>query len=284
MNTIKIHILHTGDVRVSPYLPFGGDKCSILKASGMTTPKSKWIWLPVCCYYIETPKGKILFDTGWHRDMSPDGVYDKRAQIRSLGSRLLYNVNQGVLPKGDAVDEQLAAMGVHPSDLDYVLLSHLDCDHANGLKLVAESKNILVSRAEMDGTKRCDFQTKIRFQKRWWNGTKLRTFDWNGTEGPVGKSYDVLGDGSLMMVNIPGHSAGLCALKITNAEGKYVLLFADGGYATKSWKEMITSGIALDKEEQKHSLAWIREQSLSPDCVASIATHDADVKPHVIEL
>ena len=284
MNTIRIHVLHTGDVRVSPYLPFGGDKCSILKASGMTTPKSKWIWLPVCCYYIETPKGKILFDTGWHRDMSPDGVYDKRAQIRSLGSRLLYNVNQGVLPKGDAVDEQLAAMGVHPSDLDYVLLSHLDCDHANGLKLVAESKNILVSRAEMDGTKRCDFQTKIRFQKRWWNGTKLRTFDWNGTEGPVGKSYDVLGDGSLMMVNIPGHSAGLCALKITNADGKFVLLFADGGYATKSWKEMITSGIALDKEAQKLSLAWIREQSMSPDCVASIATHDADVKPHVIEL
>lgn len=284
MNTIKIHILHTGDVRVSPYLPFGGDKCSILNASGMTTPKSKWIWLPVSCYYIEPPKGKFLFDTGWHRDMSPDGVYDKRAQIRSLGSRLLYNVNQGVLPKGDAVDEQLAAMGVHPSDLDYVLLSHLDCDHANGLKLIAEAKNILVSRAEMDGTKRCDFQTKIRFQKRWWNGTKLRTFDWNGTEGPVGKSYDVLGDGSLMMVNIPGHSAGLCALKITNADGKFVLLFADGGYATKSWKEMITSGIALDKEEQKHSLAWIREQSLSPDCVASIATHDADVKPHVIEL
>lgn len=284
MNTIKIHILHTGDVRVSPYLPFGGDKCSILNASGMTTPKSKWIWLPVCCYYIETPKGKFLFDTGWHRDMSPDGVYDKRAQIRSLGSRLLYNVNQGVLPKGDAVDEQLAAMGVRPSDLDYVQLSHMDCDHANGLKLVAESKNILVSRAEMDGTKRCDFQTKIRFQKRWWNGTKLRTFDWNGTEGPVGKSYDVLGDGSLMMVNIPGHSAGLCALKITNADGKFVLLFADGGYATKSWKEMITSGIALDKEAQKLSLAWIREQSMSPDCVASIATHDADVKPHVIEL
>ena len=59
MNTIKIHILHTGDVRVSPYLPFGGDKCSILKASGITTPKSKWIWLPVCCYYIETQKGNF---------------------------------------------------------------------------------------------------------------------------------------------------------------------------------------------------------------------------------
>ena len=112
----------------------------------------------------------------------------------------------------------------------------------------------------------------------------LETFDWNGTEGPVGKSYDVLGDGSLVMVNIPGHSEGLCALKIKNAEGKYVLLFADGGYATKSWREMITSGITLDKKMQRQSLQWIREQSMSPDCIASLATHDTDVQPHVIEL
>lgn len=44
--------------------------------------------------------------------MSPDGIYDKRAQTRSLGPRLLYNVNPGVLPKGAAVDEQLARLGV----------------------------------------------------------------------------------------------------------------------------------------------------------------------------
>lgn len=37
-------------------------------------------------------------------------------------------------------------------------------------------------------------------------------------------------------------------MKITREDGKYVLLFSDGGYATKSWKEMITSGVSLDKE------------------------------------
>ena len=63
-------MLHTGEVRVSPYLPFGGDHCNLLKASGMTTPRKDWIWLPVSCYLIEHPKGRILVDTGWHRDMS----------------------------------------------------------------------------------------------------------------------------------------------------------------------------------------------------------------------
>lgn len=280
---MKVHVLRTGEVRVSPYLPFGGDNCSLLKASGITTPKSEWIWLPVFSFYIEHPRGKFLFDTGWHREMSPEGVYDKRAQIKSLGSWFLYQINQGRIARGEAIDEQLARLGVKPEDLDCVLLSHLDCDHANGLRGVAAAKRILVSRSEMEGTRRFNPQIWIRFQKRWWEGTGIETFDWNGEEGPVRKSYDVLGDGSLQMINIPGHSEGLCALKILNEEGKYVLLFADGGYATKSWRDMITSGISLDKRLQRQSLQWIRQQSLSPDCVASLATHDTDVQPHVIE-
>ena len=279
MSETKITIFRTGEVRVSPYLPFGGDNCNLLKASGLTTPTKDWIWLPVCCYLIETEGKKILIDTGWHREMSPKGEYDKRAQIRSLGSWLLYHVNQGRIPLGEAIDEQLLASGIKPSDLDYVLLTHLDCDHANGLSQVRDAKKILVSRDEMACAKK---NSVIRYNKRWWKDVPLTLFDWNATEGSFQRSYDVLGDGRVMMVNIPGHCDGLCAVKVRNAEGKYVLLFADGGYATKSWKEMITSGVALDKKKQRQSLQWIREQSLSPDCIESLATHDTDVKPHII--
>lgn len=76
-------------------------------------------------YLIECARGKILFDCGWHRDMSPDGVFDKNAQVRSLGSLPLYVTNQGRMEKGAAIDEQLAALGIRPTDLDLVLLSHL---------------------------------------------------------------------------------------------------------------------------------------------------------------
>ena len=278
---MKIHVLHTGEVRVSPYLPFGGDNCNLLKASGMTTPKKDWIWLPVSVYLIEHPKGLILVDTGWHRDMSPEGVYDKAAQIKSLGSRILYNVNQGQIPLGEAVDEQLATMGIKPADIDYVLLTHLDCDHANGLRAVKEDKHIIVAQEELDCARKNGF---IRYKKKWWEGVDLQTIEWNGTEGPAQKSFDLFDDGTVKMINIPGHCDGLCAVKITREDGKYVLLFSDGGYATKSWKEMITSGVSLDKEMQRKSLQWIREQSMDANCVESLATHDTDIKPHVIEL
>lgn len=283
MEQIKIHVFHTGKVCVSPALPFGGD-CSMIKASGLLLPMSKRLWLPVSAYLIEHPNGKILVDCGWHREMSPNGVFDKQAQIRSLGSVMLYHINQGMIERGAAIDEQLAAMGIKPADIDYVLLTHLDCDHANGLQLMSEAKHIHVARAEMEFATNGSLTNRIRYQRRWWKDVDLTLFDWNGTDGPFNHSFDLFNDGSVKMINIPGHSDGQCAVKVTGADNRYVLLFADGGYATRSWNEMITSGIAEDKKQQYRSLQWIREQSMDSHCVESLANHDADVSPHVITL
>ena len=99
MADIRVHVFHTGKVCVAPTLPFGGAHCSTLKASGVFAKRSDRIWLPVSAYLITCPHWKILFDCGWHRDMSPDGSPGRRAQIRSLGSLPLYITNQGRLEK-----------------------------------------------------------------------------------------------------------------------------------------------------------------------------------------
>lgn len=279
MEKIKIHVMHAGEVCVSPALPFGGENCNIVKASGVFCKKSERLWLPVSSYLIEHPKGKILVDCGWHREMSPDGVYDKKAQISSLDSRLLYKVNQGKLESGKAIDEQLYERGIIPEELDYVLCTHLDCDHVNGLKLVKAAKNIFVSADEMKCAKKHGF---VRYRSKWWDGVDVTLFQWNGSDGPAGKSYDLFGDGSISLINIPGHSDGQFAVKVKNEEGRYVLLYADGGYSDKSWREMIISGISLDKKAQKKSLEWIRMQSMDENCIESLANHDTGVTPHVI--
>lgn len=280
MSTIKIHVFHTGKVCVSPYLPFGGEDCSLLKASGLLEKKENRLWLPVSAYLIEHPKGRFLVDAGWSRAMSPKGEFDRKAQIKSLGSYLLYLVNQGILPMGEGVDEHLSRLGLTSSDLDAVLITHLDCDHANGLELVKGAKRFLVAADEVRFAKK----HRTRYYKGWWKDIPLTEFEWNDSQGPVGKSYDLLGDGSVELVNIPGHSDGLFAVKIKNEAGKFVLLFSDGGYARKSWQETILSGIAADRKKQKESLAWIRAESLDLNCVESLAAHDSDIKPHVIEL
>lgn len=266
---IKIHIFEVGKVCVSPALPFGGQNCSLIKASGIFTRKSKRMWLPVSSYLIEHPKGKILVDCGWDRSISPCRIYDRHAQIKSLGSPILYFVNQGVVDK--TIDEYLKDMNIKTSDLDYVLLTHLDCDHANGLNQVKDAKRIMTAKDEMNFALKHSF---VRYQKKWWKDINIHLFDWKDQAGPFLKSYDLFNDHSIELINIPGHSDGLFAVKITNDEGKYVLLYSDGGYARKSWEKLIPSGVAANRKDQMKSLKWIKEMSENDLCVASLANHE----------
>ncbi len=280
MDKIKIHMLHCGHVLVSPNLPFGDG--NLIKASGFFEPEKDKIWLPVSVVYIEHPKAKILIDTGWNRAMSPKGVIDKEAQIKHL-SHLLYKVNQGYVELGKTADEQLAAMGVEVEDLDYVVLSHLDCDHVSGLSPFKGAKKIIVSEPEMESATKF-VNSHSRYTPRLWEGTGITTFKFNKTRlGPVGESYDLLGDGTIQLVHIPGHAAGLAATLIRNNDKK-ILYFSDGGYASRSWKEMLLPGVIEDKKAGFESLEWIRDVSISQDCIDSFACHDPEIAPHTTEL
>lgn len=279
---ISVCVLIAGKVCVSPYLPYGNG-CGNIKGSGLFTPKSKRIWLPVCSFLITTPHGRVLVDTGWDRSMSPNGVYDAKAQASSLGSWLLYKINQGVVARGKTVPEQLTGLGLKQSDIDAVVVTHLDCDHANGLMGLHGVHRVLVNHDEMNGTQG-GLVEKVRFHNKWWEGAPIQYYDWNGTEGPAHRSYDVYGDGSVVLVNTPGHTLGHVAVKITGADGRFVLLFGDAGYSSRSWQEMVTSGISTNRDQQRSSLAWVRTMSRDPKCVKSMACHDPANHPEVIRL
>lgn len=279
MGKIKIHVLHTGKVCVDPALPFKSTSKNPIAYTGIFRNPRNRLWLPVSAYLIQHPKGLILFDTGWHREVSPKGVYSRTSQIKHMYFRH-YLLNQAKLPKGEAIDEQLGNMGIKTSDLDYVILSHLHTDHVSGLKQVKDAKRIMVSEIEWKDTKKYP----IRYAKRMWDGVNIETFKFQDSQyGPVGKSYDLFGDGSIILVNIPGHTNGLAAMMILR-DDKYVLLFSDGGYAEKSWKEMIAPGTALKPEQAMKSIKWIKIMSSKQECIESLANHDPNVIPHVISL
>ena len=139
---IKIYVMHTGKVYVSSALPLKDTEknpsplqLSLLSFYG----RRNRIRLPVSIYFIEHPKGKILIDTGWHREISPDGKYNRVAQVKHLGVGH-FLINQGVLPKGESAVEQLEKIGIAPRDLDYIILTHLHTDHASGLRQFKDAK------------------------------------------------------------------------------------------------------------------------------------------------
>lgn len=269
---IKIHILHTGLVKVDRSLPFHGLYRNPLAFTGLLRSERNQVTLPVSSYLIEHPRGLVLVDTGWNKMV-------RKSNWRELGPQV--QINTGYLPNGWAVDERLAGLGYRPEDIDVVLLSHLHCDHVSGLKHVKTAKKILVSEPEW----RVANRLPMVYLPHEWRGVNVETYQYQRTGfGPFGESYDVFGDGSLLQVHTPGHATGMSATLVRGRDGKYVLLAADTGYASVSWEKMLTPGICTSRKDAITSLGWVREMAHNANCVQALANHDPHTEQQVITL
>lgn len=270
---IKVHILHCGRVRVDRAVPFREKTFHPFPWTGVFRSDECQMWLPVAVYLIEHPKGLVLYDTGWHSEVRLDPT-------KHLG-RLHYKASKPDLPSNQAIHEQLAQRGIKTSDLDWVIISHLDSDHVDGLRHVADAKNILVSQPEW---KSANHRFNIRYRREMWDDVKLSTFQFQPSPyGPQKSAFDLFGDESVMLIHAPGHSAGMTAAMV-QAHDKFVLITGDSAYAKKSWEQMISPGITPDVKKARESLEWIAMMSRQPECVEILAPHDPAVIPHTIEL
>lgn len=278
---VKIHILRCGSMTVSPFVPCGNGKVNAGNAAAMIfAPVKSRVELPVFAYLIEHPKGRILIDTGWRREISPEGVYDADAVKKVLPAHLA-SFYHPILPKGEAIDEQLAAMGLCAGDIDCVVLTHLDPDHVAGLSLLKGAKRIVLPEDEYFWS--CRAVYKLRQPWELWMDFPMERLFYRGS--PLGSNrwaIDLLGDESVMLVNLPGHTDGLCGVLVRNGE-KFVLLTSDAAFSRRNWEELIVPGFGFDAQRQMNALKWIRQMSEDPGCVGIYASHDPAVVPHSIE-
>ena len=281
MRGLKIHILHCGYIQVSESVPYGGSIDLKNTASQLLTPVEKRITLPVCVYLVEHAKGLLLFDTGWCRDISPDGVYDDRAVRKVLPGHLAVFYRPFV-PKGMAVHEQLADRGIRPEDLDHVILSHLDPDHVAGLRHLRGAKHILLPEDEYFWS--CRTVYKARQPRNLWIDYPIERRFYRGSPlGPNRWAIDLFGDESVQLVNVPGHTDGQAATILRNGKN-FVLLAADAAFSPRNWEEGITPGFGFAREWQRKSLAWIAETARDPGCRAVLCSHDPAILPQTIEI
>lgn len=267
---IKVHIFHTGKVRVDRAIPYR--EKNPLAVTGFFRGEEKKLDLPVSCYLVEHPRGRLLFDTGW------DSRYVHEKPHRFFG--LLDQVSTPILREGESIDCQLAGLGLRPEDIDCILFSHMDFDHTSGLRLVQKAKRIMAAAEELADAEKYFF----RYVPTNWDFARVEPFRYEATGlGPVGKSYDVFGDGTVVLVNTPGHTHGLFSAVIRRGKS-YVVLAGDTVYTRRSWEERILPGFTVDKALARRSLDWICACGADPDCLGVYANHDPEVTPGVIEL
>lgn len=267
---IKVHIFHTGKVRVDIAIPY--KERNPLAVTGLFRGNDKKIDLPVSCYLIEHPRGRVLIDSGWH------SKYVTEKPHRFFG--LLDQISTPIIQEGESIDCQLEKMGLKPSDIDYLFFSHMDFDHTSGLALLCGIRSIQASEEEISDSKKYFF----RYVKTNWDFADVKPFRYDKKGiGPVGKSYDVFGDGSILLVNTPGHTHGLFSAVIKN-NGKYVVLAGDTVYTQKSIQNKLIPGFTVDAKLAKKSLEWICECAADANCILVAANHDPAIEAQTIEL
>jgi len=150
--------------------------------------------------------GYILFDTGYSTDIYNCGLVGR-----------LYNMlNPAFVSPGDMIECQLRADNIDPSDIGYIILSHLHPDHIGGLGAFPNAR-ILISQKAYDRYRNPGVRDLIirKFVPDFFDRNLVVLSDGQLSEKTTEYfgAYDMFGDGSVLITNMDGHAYGqICAL------------------------------------------------------------------------
>ncbi len=141
-----------------------------------------------------------------------------------------------------AVAAQLARWNLTSTDIRYVMISHFHADHIAGLRDFSNAVYIASEVAYSDVQARKGLSALSRafipallpddFTQRT---TLLATFQDENLPA-LGPTHDLFGDGSLLLVQLPGHARGQMGLLVQTKNGP-MLLAADGCWLRRSIRE-----------------------------------------------
>lgn len=190
-----------------------------------------FIEAPIAAYLIETSNGRVLYDTGC--DFSKIDCPQKRAYYYG-------NKNLPFDPP-DMFEEQrlpyhLARLGLTPSEVDVVVLSHLHFDHAGGLKDVHHAE-VHVHARELEAAQACA-------DEAYFPEDFTGPFRWKEMRG------DCEFVPGLCAIETPGHTAGHMSLYIEFAHGRPILLCGDAADLRENLEEEVAPGVCWRDDEQ----------------------------------
>jgi len=265
-----VSVISTGTVSIHPEHPYGSRKPLywwLLTSRQWTPPR------PVNVYVIEHAQGLILFDTGQDRASVTDGGYFPGGPTGYLYDRLArFDIGER-----DTLTEQLATLGYAPADVSTAILSHLHQDHIGGLSELAGS-DLLVSAAEWAELAKPGPEVRGFLRShielpglRWRQISPEPTQD--RSVAPFTESLDVMGDGSLILLPTPGHTAGSMSLLVRRTGRPPLLLAGDLTYAAEILQRGQLPGVGNRRRLAESSLKVLALAAQQPGLVI-LPAHD----------
>jgi glyoxylase-like metal-dependent hydrolase (beta-lactamase superfamily II) len=176
-----------------------------------------------------------------------------------------------VTPETSAVG-RLKALGIEEREVGHVILSHFHADHIGGAGDFSRARMVYSSRELGELLSLGKFQqVKHGFLKALLpDDLHSRSIPADHFPvplpelGPDWSGMDLLGDSSLFLVPLPGHTLGQIGLYAPGVSGQDYLLVADAAWLTPSFEENInpmavTDLIFHDGNEYRRTLGRLHE-------------------------
>ena len=216
---VVVEPMVTGEVGVVPEIqasPSGqmGFFKALKTMRGATSP------VPVPAFLVRHPTaGPILVDTGLH----PSIASDPEANL----GRLAASFTDWTVRPGEDVASRLRAMGTDPSQVGTVILTHLHLDHASAVSEFPRATFVISSAEWEDATSGLLPILKNYRPQQFDHAFDFRTVDYEAASinsfSTFGRSFDLFGDGSVVLVSTPGHSAGHQSVVLKTGVGPFVI-------------------------------------------------------------
>jgi N-acyl homoserine lactone hydrolase len=196
--------------------------------------------MTVRSYLVVHPEGTLLWDTG---------IDDKIARFAS-GQRL---VDPIVFRVPRTLASQLDEIGVTPSEVDYLGLSHLHVDHVGNVGLFPEA-TVLLQRAEYEAGYGPNAKQLIEaLAPDTYAALKRDRIQ------PVDGDRDLFGDGGVVLTALPGHTPGHQGLLVHLRNAGPVLLAGDIAYSAQDYADEAVREGNVDLEQSRRSIASAKE-------------------------
>ena len=198
---MSLSVLHTGTMTASALSAYRGGHPLKRYESGMAV------------VLVRHPSGDFLIDTGFGRE-APAHLLDTPALMRWMAKAEF----------GEPAADQLRDAGYDPVGLTGILLTHAHWDHVSGITDFPDIP-VLVTAEEADFITSGDpaAAVAIRVPIRRYRSLVLQDHCYLGFE----RSLDIHGDGSLVLVEMAGHTPGSMGVFVTLPSGRRYFFVGD---------------------------------------------------------
>jgi N-acyl homoserine lactone hydrolase len=179
------------------------------------------------CYLVKHDDTYMLWDTGLPESSLGASLQSSDTMVASLSRTL---------------KDQFSEIKVSPSSISIIGISHSHWDHTGQAASFPQAK-LLMGQADVEAMRKPGSE-RAKPLEHWLSG--------GGALEEITGDKDVFGDGSVIMLDLPGHTPGHHGLLVKLAKTGYVLLSGDVSHFRENYEK---EGIPSFNDDRAKSVA-----------------------------